>query len=196
MNGEVSTSYFNDGSDVYDKIALMVKDAKNLDKSKFNLETGLTKSITYTIAPAKSEWKEVSKGLYKSKDKFVRTKTGTITDVKYKITGAPSDLTVGEINKDASDIVSDDDLKKYDICVAQTDKDKASANFYLYCNEEAMKKITGDGLTIKVQAKAYSDEKGGRKWTPTIAGQQKVTFLESFNPVSAKSTVKIVSNGK
>ena len=194
LNGEVKLSYYNDGSGVYKKIEQMVNDAKNLDKSEYNLETGLTKSITYTISPTTTDWKEVSDGLYKTSDKFVRSKTGTITDVKYKITGAPSGLTVGEINKDASDIVDEDDLKKYDICVAQTDKDKASSNFYLYANEEAMKKILANNSTIKVQAKAYADEKGGRKWTPTVVSQQKITFLEDFNTLSAKATVKVTSN--
>lgn len=194
LNGEVSLSYYNDGSGVYKNIEQMVNDAKKLDKSKYNLETGLTKSVTYTISPKTTEWKEVSKGLYKTSDKFVRTKTGTITDVKYKITGAPDGLTVGEIKKDASDIVDENDLKKYDICVAQTDKDKASSNFYLYANEEAMKKIIANKSTIKVQAKAYADEKGGRKWTPTVVSQQKITFLEEFNTLSAKANVKVTSN--
>lgn len=194
LNGEVKLSYYNDGSGVYKNIEQMVNDAKNLDKSKYNLETGLTCTITYAISPKTTDWKEVSDGLYKTSDKFVRTKSGTITDVKYKITGAPSGLTVGEINKDASDIVDEDDLKKYDICVAQTDKDKASSNFYLYANEEAMKKIIASKSTIKVQAKAYSDEKGGRKWTPTVVSQQKITFLEDFNVTSAKATVKVTSN--
>ena len=195
LNGEASLSYYNDGSNVYNKIAAMVGDAKKIDKTKYNLETGLTKSITYTISPKSTKWKKVADGLYKTTDKFVRTKSGTITDVKYSITNAPEGLTTGEINKDASDIVDEDDLKKYDICVAQTDKDKASANFYLYCNEEAMKKIIADDISIKVQAKAYSNEKGGRKWTPTVVSQQKITFLESFTPVSAKATVKVISTG-
>lgn len=196
INGEVSLSYYNDGSNVYKKISSLVSDAKSCDKSKYNLETGLTKTISYSITPTKSAWKKISDGLYRSEEKFVRTKSGTITDVKYKITGAPSDLKVGEIGKDASDIVDDDDLKKYDICVAQTDKDKASSNFYVYCNEEAMKKILDGKLTIKVQAKAYSDEKGGRKWVPTVVSQQKITFLEDFNVVTAKSTVKLTSDFK
>lgn len=65
--------------------------------------------------------------MYRSKDKFVRTKTGTITNVVYSITGAPSGLTTGEIKTDASKIDDEADLKKYDICVAQTDADKASS---------------------------------------------------------------------
>ena len=194
LNGEVKLSYYNDGSDVYKNIEQMVADAKKIDSTQYNLETGLTKSITYTISPTVTEWKKVADGLYKSSDKFVRSKSGTITDVKYKITGAPDGLTTGEINKDASDIVDEDDLKKYDICVAQTDKDKASSNFYLYANEEAMKKILANKSTIKVQAKAYADEEGGRKWTPTVVSQQKITFLEDFNTLSAKATVKVTSD--
>lgn len=195
LNGEAGLSYYNDGSNVYKKIESMVNDAKKLDKSKYNLETGLTKSITYTISPKTTKWKEVSEGLYKTTDKIVRTKSGTITDVKYSITNAPEGLKTGEINKDASDIVDEDDLKKYDIAIAQTDKDKASSNFYIYCNEEAMKKIIADNITLKIQAKAYSNEKGGRKWTPTVVSQQKITFLETFTPVSAKATVKVISSG-
>ena len=196
LNGEASLSYYNDGSYIYSKIASMVEDAKKIDKTKYNLETGLTKSITYTISPKSTKWKEVSDGLYKTTDKIVRTKSGTITDIKYSITNAPAGLKTGEINKDASDIVDEKDLKKYDIAIAQTDKDKASANFYIYCNEEAMKKIIADNITLKVQAKAYSNELGGRKWTPTVVSQQKITFLESFTPVSAKATVKVVNTGK
>ena len=196
LNGEVSLSYYNDGSKVYKKIEQMVTDAKHLDKNEYNIETGLTKSISYTISPKTTDWKEVSEGLYKTSAKFVRTKSGTVSDVKYKITGAPNGLTVGEINKDASDIVDEEDLKKYDICVAQTDKDKASSNFYLYANSDAMNKIIEQSATIKVQAKAYADEKGGRKWTPTVVSQQKITFLEEFNTLSAKATVKVTSNFK
>ena len=196
LNGEVSLSYYNDGSTVYKKIAEMVNDANNLDKSQYNIETGLTKSITYTISPKATDWKEVSTGLYRSTEKFVRSKSGTVTDVKYKVTGVPSGLTVGEINKDASDIVDEEDLKKYDICVAQTDKDKASSNFYLYANAGAMDKIIAEKSTIKVQAKAYADEKGGRKWTPTVVSQQKITFLEEFNTLSAKSVVKVTCDFK
>lgn len=196
LNGEVKLSYYNDGSGVYKNIEQMVTDAKNLDKSKYNLETGLTKSVTYTISPKTTEWKEISDGLYRSSDKFVRTKTGSITDVKYAITGVPSGLTTGVIKKDASDIVDEEDLKKYDVCVAQTDADKESSNFYLYCNSDAMTKILKNNSTIKVQAKAYSDEKGGRKWTPSVVSQQKITFLEEFTPVSAKATVKVTSDFK
>ncbi|MBR1742251.1 MAG: hypothetical protein IJ733_10390, partial [Lachnospiraceae bacterium] len=191
LNGEVSLAYYNDGSSVYKKIEELVYDAKHLDKSQYNIETGLTKSISYTISPKTTDWKEVSTGLYRSSEKYVRTKSGTITDVTYKIIGAPAGLTVGEINKDASDIVDEDDLKKYDICVAQTDKDKASSNFFLYANQEAMDKIIAGNSTIKVQAKAYADEKGGRQWTPTVVSQQKITFLEEFNTLSAKATVKV-----
>lgn len=194
LNGEVKLSYYNDGSGVYKNIEQMVNDAKNLDKSKYNLETGLTKSITYTITPKKTEWKDMGDGLYRSEEKFVRSKSGTITDVKYQIKGAPSGLTVGEIKTDSSKIDDESDLKKYDICVAQTDASKASSNFYLYCNSDAMKKITDNKSTIKVVAKAYSNEKGGRKWTPTVVSQQKITFLENFTPVSAKATVKVASN--
>lgn len=196
LNGEVTLGYYNDGSNVYKMIEKMVADAKKIDKTKYNLETGLTKSVTYTISPKKAAWKKVADGLYKSDEKFVRTKSGTITDVKYTITGAPDGLKTGEIKKDAKDIVDDNDLKKYDICVAQTDKDKPSSNFYLYANEEAMKKIVEGKLTIKVQAKAYADEKGGRKWTPTVVSQQKITFLEDFNTLSAKATVKVTSDYK
>ena len=191
LNGEVSLSYYNDGSAVYNKIAEMVNDAKHLDKSRYNIETGLAKSISYTISPKTTDWKEVSEGLYRTSVKYVRSKSGTVSDVKYKITGAPDGLTVGEINKDASDIVDENDLKKYDICVAQTDKDKASSNFYLYANSDAMDKIIANKSTVKVQAKAYADEKGGRKWTPTVVSQQKITFLEEFNTLSAKATVKV-----
>lgn len=196
LNGEVKLSYYNDGSGVYKNIEQMVNDAKNLDKSKYNTETGLTKSITYTISPAKTEWKDMGDGLYRTTDKFVRSKSGTITDVKYQIKGAPSGLTVGELKTDSSEIEDDSDLKKYDICVAQTDADKASSNFYLFCNEEAMDKINEADSVIKVVAKAYSDEKGGRKWTPTVVSQQKITFLEDFNTLSAKATVKVTSKFK
>lgn len=196
INGEVKLSYYNDGSGVYKNIEQMVKDAKSLDKSKYNMETGLTKSITYTISPKKTEWKSVGDGLYRTTDKFVRSKSGTITNVKYQIKGAPSGLKVGESKKDSGDIDNETDLKGFDICVAQTDADKPSSNFYLYCNEEAMTKINAAKSTIKVVAKAYSNEKGGRKWTPTVVSQQKITFLEEFTPVSAKATVKVTSNDK
>ena len=78
LNGEVKLSYYNDGSGVYKNIEQMVNDAKNLDKSKYNTETGLTKSITYTISPAKTEWKDMGDGLYRTTDKFVRSKSGKI----------------------------------------------------------------------------------------------------------------------
>lgn len=196
LNGEVGLSYYNDGSGVYKKIASLVEDAKKCDSSEY-ADSGLTKSITYNISPKKSEWKDMGDGLYRSADKFVRTKTGTVKNVKYTITGAPSGLTVGEIKTDASEIENPDDLKKYDICVAQTDASKASSNFYLYCNAEALAKIQENGSTIKVKAKAYADEKGGRKWTPTVVSQQKITFLETFEDVvSDQATVKVTSNFK
>ena len=193
LNGEVKLSYYNNGSSVYNKISALVSDAKNYDEDKYDEATGITKSISYTILPKKSEWKDMGDGLYRSKDKFTRTKSGTITNVTYQITGQPNGLTVGELKTDASEIEDDSDLKKYDICVAQTDADKASSNFYLYCNEEAMKKITAAESTIKLTAKAKSDEKGGRKWTPTVVSQQKITFLEEFNTVSDSASVKVTS---
>lgn len=197
VNGEVGLSYYNNGSTVYKKIEAMVSAAKKVDEDKYNLSTGATKSITYSIAPAKSEWEKLEDGLYRSKDKFVRTKTGTITNVVYSITGAPSGLTTGEIKTDASKIDDESDLKKYDICVAQTDADKASSNFYLYCNEDAMKKIIDGKSTIKVKAKAYSKESGGRKWTPSVVSQQKITFLEEdFETNTDSATVKVTSNFK
>lgn len=196
LNGEVKLSYYNDGSGVYKNIEQMVNDAKSIDKSKYNLETGLTKSISYTISPAKTDWEDMGDGLYRTKDKFVRTKSGSITDVKYEIKGVPSGLTVGELKKDSSNVDDDSDLKKYDLCVVQTDADKASSNFYLFCNEAAMKKIKDNDSVVKVVAKAYSDEAGGRKWTPTVVSQQKITFLEEFNTLSAKATVKVTSKYK
>lgn len=132
LNGEVKLSYYNDGSSVYKKIVSMVEDAKKYDKSKYNAESGTTVSIDYAISPKKTEWKNMGDGLYRSADKFVRTKSGTITDVKYKITGVPSGLTVGEIKTDSSKIDKPEDLKKYDVCIAQTDASMASSNFYLY----------------------------------------------------------------
>lgn len=193
LNGEVKLSYYNNGSTVYKKIAALVEDAKKYKESEY-ADNGLTKSITYDISPKKSEWKEKSEGLYRSADKFVRTKSGTVKDVKYTITGAPSGLTVGEIKTDASEIDDEKDLKKYDICVAQTDASKASSNFYLYCNAEALAKIQAAKATIKVKAKAYSDEKGGRKWTPTVVSQQKITFLEEFTDVKTdEATVKVTA---
>ena len=81
--------------------------------------------------------------------------------------------------------------------MAQTDASKASSNFYLYCNQTAMDKITKNDSTIKVRAKAYSDEKGGSKWTPTVVSQQKITFLEEFiDQKSDEATVKVTSNYK
>lgn len=193
LNGEVSLSYYNNGSGVYKNIAEMVSDAKKYDKSKYDSASGCTKSITYSISPKRTEWEQVEDGLYRTKDKLVRTKSGTITNVVYKITGAPSGLTTGEIKTDASEIDNPADLKKYDICVAQTDADKASSNFYLYCNAEAMKKIQEKDSVIKIKANAYSDEKGGRKWTPTVVSQQKITFLEEFNVTDASATVKVTA---
>ena len=194
LNGEVGLSYYNNGSSTYKKIASMVEDAKKHGDDY--AANGLTKSVTYSILPKKSEWKDMGDGLYRSADKFVRTKTGAITDVKYTITGAPAGLTVGEIKTDSSEIEDENDLKKYDICVAQTDASKESSNFYLFCNEEALKKIQEQKATIKVTGKAYSDEKGGRKWTPTVVSQQKITFLEDFNVKSDEATVKVTSEYK
>ena len=179
INGEVKLSYYNDGSKVYEKIASFVADAKNYDKNAYNTN-GLTKSVSYSISPKVSEWGKVNDKLYKSKNKFVRTKSGSITDVKYTITGAPSGLTVGEIKVDANKIDSVSDLKNYDICVAQTDASNASSNFVMYCNQKALDKINKVGATIKVNAQAYANENGGRKWTPTVVSQQKITFLEEF----------------
>lgn len=196
LNGEVKLSYYNNGSNVYNKIAAMVADAKNYDEDKYDAATGVTKSITYTISPKKTEWQDMGDGLFRSKEKFVRTKTGTITNVTYKITGQPGGLTVGELKTDASDIEDDSDLKKYDICVAQTDADKPSSNFYLYCNQEAMKKIVAADSTIKLTATAKSKENGGRKWTPTVVSQQKITFLEEFEPGTVTASVKVVSKFK
>lgn len=196
LNGEVKLKYYNNGSSVYKKIAALVEDAKACDKDKYDTKTGTTISIDYKISPSKSEWEEVEDGLYRSASKFTRTKSGTITNVKYTISGAPSGLTTGEIKTDASEIDDPSNLKKYDICVAQTDASKASSNFYLYCNEEAMKKIQENNSTIKVKAKAYADEKGGRKWTPTVVSQQKITFLEEFNAASVETSVKVTSNYK
>ncbi|MCM1158274.1 MAG: prealbumin-like fold domain-containing protein, partial [Clostridium sp.] len=196
LNGEVKLSYYNNGSSVYTKIAALVSDAKNYDEDEYDAATGVTKSITYKISPKKTEWQDMGDGLYRSKEKFVRTKTGTITNVSYKITGQPGGLTVGELKTDASDIEDDSDLKKYDICVAQTDADKPSSNFYLYCNEDAMKKILAAGSTIKLTATAKSKEYGGRKWTPTVVSQQKITFLEEFEPGTVTASVKVTSKFK
>ena len=196
LNGEVKLSYYNNGSSVYKKIAAMVEDAKNYDEDEYDEATGVTKSITYKISPKKTEWQDMGDGLFRSKEKFVRTKTGSITGVSYKITGQPGGLTVGELKTDASDIEDDSDLKKYDICVAQTDADKPSSNFYLYCNGEAMKKILAADSTIKLTATAKSKEKGGRKWTPTVVSQQKITFLEEFEPRTVTASVKVTSKFK
>ena len=194
LNGEVGLGYYNNGSSTYKKIASMVEDAKKHGDDY--ADNGLTKSVTYSISPKRSEWKDMGDGLYRSADKFVRTKTGAITDVKYTITGAPAGLTVGEIKTDSSDIEDENDLKKYDICVAQTDASKESSNFYLFCNEDALKKIQEQKATIKVTGKAFADEKGGRKWTPTVVSQQKITFLEEFNVKSDEATVKVTSDYK
>lgn len=196
LNGEVKLSYYNNGSSVYKKIAALVADAKNYDEDEYDAATGVTKSITYKISPKKTEWQDMGDGLFRSKEKFVRTKTGSITNVSYKITGQPSGLTVGELKTDASDIEDDSDLKKYDICVAQTDADKPSSNFYLYCNGEAMEKILAADSTIKLTATAKSKEKGGRKWTPTVVSQQKITFLEEFEPGTVTASVKVTSKFK
>lgn len=196
LNGEVKLGYYNNGSSVYKKIEALVSDAKKYDEDEYDEATGVTKSITYKISPKKTEWQDMGDGLYRSKEKFVRTKTGTITNVSYKITGQPGGLTVGEIKTDASDIEDDSDLKKYDICVAQTDADKPSSNFYLYCNGEAMKKILAADSTIKLTATAKSKEKGGRKWTPTVVSQQKITFLEEFEPGTVTTSVKVTSKFK
>jgi len=196
LNGEVKLSYYNNGSSVYKKIEALVSDAKKYDEDEYDEATGITKSITYKISPKKTEWQDMGDGLYRSKEKFVRTKTGTITNVSYKITGHPGGLTVGELKTDASDIEDDSDLKKYDICVTQTDADKPSSNFYLYCNGEAMKKILAADSTIKLTATAKSKEKGGRKWTPTVVSQQKITFLEEFEPGTVTASVKVTSKFK
>lgn len=197
LNGEVKLSYYGKGNTgTYAKISALVTDAKKYSTDDYN-DNGLTKSISYSISPAKSKWEKVADGLYRSKEKFVRTKKGTIKNIKYTISGAPAGLTTGEIKTDASKIDDENDLKKYDICVAQTDASKASSNFYLYCNQTAMDKITKNDSTIKVRAKAYSDEKGGSKWTPTVVSQQKITFLEEFiDQKSDEATVKVTSNYK
>lgn len=197
LNGEVKLSYYGKGNnDVYQKISQLVTDAKKYNPDEYN-DNGLTKSISYSISPTKSKWVKVSEGLYRSKEKFVRTKKGTIKNVKYTISGTPSGLKTGEIKTNSSKIDNEDDLKKYDVCVAQTDASKASSNFYLYCNQTAMDKITKADSTIKVKAKAYSDEKGGLKWTPTVVSQQKITFLEDFKDVqSDEATVKVTTNYK
>ena len=196
LNGEVKLGYYNNGSSVYKKIEALVSDAKKYDEDEYDEATGVTKSITYKISPKKTEWQDMGDGLYRSKEKFVRTKTGTITNVSYKITGQPGGLTVGELKTDASDIEDDSDLKKYDICVAQTDADKPSSNFYLYCNGEAMEKIVAADSTIKLTATAKSKENGGRKWTPTVVSQQKITFLEEFEPGTVTASVKVTSKFK
>lgn len=189
LNGEVKLSYYNNGSGVYKNIEQMVEDAKKIKKSDYNLSTGTTKSVTYTVDPTTSGWIDKGEGLYRSEHKFVRTKTGNVTKVTYKITGAPSGLTVGEIAKDSSDISDPDDLKKYDICVAQTNSDAASSNFYVYCNQDAMDKIIANKASIKVTATAYGDEKGGRVWKPAVANEQTVTFLEKITNTKSDSAV-------
>ena len=196
LNGEVGLGYYDNGSSVYYKIAALVSDAENYDANQYDEATGITKSITYAISPKKTEWQDMGDGLYRSKEKFVRTKTGTITNVSYKITGQPDGLTVGELKTDASEIEDDSDLKKYDICVAQTDADKPSSNFYLYCNQEAIDKIVAADSTVKLTATAKSKEMGGRKWTPTALSQQKITFLEEFEPGTVTASVKVVSKFK
>ncbi len=121
LNGEVKASYYNDGSKVYKKIIQMVSDAKDYKDTEYS-DSGLTKSISYSISPKKTGWKDIGDGLYRSVDKFERTKTGTITDVKYSISGAPAGLVTGEVKTDSSEISDTSDLKKYDICVAQDRK--------------------------------------------------------------------------
>ena len=74
VNGEVSLSYYNNGSTVYQKISELVAAAKAVDEDHFNYSTGATKSITYSITPGKTQWDKIEDGLYRSKDKFVRTK--------------------------------------------------------------------------------------------------------------------------
>ena len=192
LNGEVKLSYYNDGSGVYKNIKQMVEDAKKVNKDDYNLKTGATKSIVYKISPSSTQWKYMGDGLYRSEEKFVRTKSGNIARIDYKITGAPSGLTTGEINKSSSDISDEEDLKKYDICVAQTDKDKPSANFYLYAKQDAYDQIIAGNKTIKVTANAYADESYGRQWTPTVVSQQKITFLEKVNTISTSATAKVV----
>ena len=196
LNGEVKLGYYNDGSGVYNKIAALVSDAENYNRDEYDEATGTTKSIAYAISPKKTEWQDMGDGLYRSKEKFVRTKTGSITNVSYKIMGQPDGLTVGELKTDASEIEDDSDLKKYDICVAQTDASQPSSNFYLYCNEEAMEKIVMADSTIKLTATAKSKEHGGRKWTPTVVSQQKITFLEEFEPGTVTASVKVTSKFK
>ncbi len=196
LNGEVGLGYYDNGSSVYYKIAALVSDAENYDANQYDEASGITKSITYAISPKRTEWQDMGDGLYRSKEKFVRTKTGTITNVSYKITGQPDGLTVGELKTDASEIEDDSDLKKYDICVAQTDADKSSSNFYLYCNQEAIDKIVAADSTVKLTATAKSKEMGGRKWTPTVVSQQKITFLEEFEPATVTASVKVVSKFK
>ncbi|MBR3635065.1 MAG: LPXTG cell wall anchor domain-containing protein [Lachnospiraceae bacterium] len=192
LNGEVKLSYYDNGSDVYKNIKKMVEDAKHLDKNEYNLNYGTVRGITYTVAPKASKWKQIKDGLYRSEDKFVREKTGTIKSVKYKVTGAPSGLKVGEISKDSSDISSEEDLAKYDIAVAQTTFENASSNFYVYANQEAMDRILAEEATIKVQATVYGDEKGCRKWKPAVANQQNITFLEVIENVpDATASVKL-----
>ena len=121
LNGEVKLSYYGKGNTgTYAKISALVTDAKKYSTDDYN-DNGLTKSISYSISPAKSKWEKVADGLYRSKEKFVRTKKGTIKNIKYTISGAPAGLTTGEIKTDASKIDDENDLKKYDICVAQTE---------------------------------------------------------------------------
>ena len=74
LNGEVGLSYYNNGSGTYNKIAALVADAKKHGDDY--ADNGLTKSVTYSISPKKSEWKDMGDGLYRSADKFIRTKTG------------------------------------------------------------------------------------------------------------------------
>ncbi len=66
----------------------------------------------------------------------------------------------------------------------------------MYCNEEALKKIQKADAAIKISCSAYSDEKGGRKWTPSVVSQQKITFLEDYNVASVKDSAKVVTKYK
>ena len=192
LNGEVKLSYYDDGSGVFKNIQQMVEDARNLNKDEYDINNNTTKSVSYTIDPKKSKWTEYKPGLYRSEEKFVRTKDGPITNVTYTIKGAPAGLTTGEIAKSASDISDEGDLNRFDICVAQTDKDRPSSNFFLYAKQSAMDAILAEDAVIKVVAKVHSDESRGRSWVPTIVSQQNVTFLErNIASVPITASVKV-----
>ncbi len=193
LNGEVKLSYFNDGSGVYKNIKQMVEDAKKISKDDYNFTTGTTRKISYELSPSKSNWTEISTGLYRSEEKFVRVKTGTITEIKYQFKGVPSGLSTGEISKSSSEINDPSDLSGYDVCISQTNSDSASSNFYVYANQEAMDRIVADQAVVKVTGTAYGDEYGGKSWTPSVSKQQKVTFLMMMEKVkSASDSVKLV----